>query len=152
MKALLERVKGQRVYFDTNPLIYYVEGHETFFDVALPFFEMIERNEIIACTSEFTLAEVLIKPMRDNLHETVAAYQGLLLDSGYFELLPANVKTFIQAAAIGGATGMRTPDAIHLAAALEYGCAFFITNDKKIKSVGNVEVVYLLNYVADGSI
>jgi predicted nucleic acid-binding protein len=145
MQTIFERIKQQKVYFDTNPLIYYIEGHEAFFDVVLPFFEMIGRNEIVACTSEFTLAEILIKPMRENLQDTVDAYQGLLVESGYFTLLSANVKTFIQAAAIGGATGMRTPDAIHLAVALENECAFFITNDRKIKSVGKLEVIYLSN-------
>lgn len=83
--------------------------------------------------------------MRENLQNTVNAYQGLLVESGYFKLLSANVKTFIQAAVIGGATGMRTPDAIHLSVALESECTFFITNDRKIKSVGKLEVIYLYN-------
>lgn len=36
---------------------------------------------------------------------------------------------------------MKTPDAIHIAVAVENHCDFFITNDKKIRSYGNVQVI-----------
>lgn len=35
---MLEYLKGKRVYFDTNPIIYFVEGHEIFYSAVKPIF------------------------------------------------------------------------------------------------------------------
>ena len=76
---MLEQVKGKSVYFDTNPFIYFVEGHEIFFDAVKPLFEMIDRDEITACTGELTLTELLIKPYRDGAHELFLLHCATLL-------------------------------------------------------------------------
>ncbi|MBJ6609810.1 MAG: type II toxin-antitoxin system VapC family toxin [Candidatus Thiothrix moscowensis] len=138
---MLAQLKGKSVYFDTNPFIYFVEGHEIFFDAVKPLFEMIDRDEITACTGELTLTELLIKPCRDGTHDIIAEYEGLLLHSGYFSVFGLSMTTFLKAARIGGETLMRTPDALHMAMALENSCDFFITNDKRIRSYQGVTVI-----------
>ena len=138
---MLEQLKGHRVYFDTNPIIYFVEGHEVFYSAVKPLFDMLDDEKFSAFSSEFTLTEVLIKPYRDQLEELIADYTGLLLESEYFSLLGTNADTFVQAAKIGGETMMRTPDAIHMATAVENHCDFFITNDKRIRDYLGVKVL-----------
>lgn len=68
--SLFETFVGKSIYFDTNPIIYFVEKHEVFFDAISPIFEMIDEDKVIACSSEFTLTEILIKPFRENLQES----------------------------------------------------------------------------------
>lgn len=138
---MLEKLRGKRVYFDTNPIIYFVEGHNDFYFAVQPLFDRLEREEFIACTGEFTITELLIKPYRDKLEELIQDYEGLLFESEYFELLSLNKKTFLKAAQIGGETMMRTPDALHITTALENGCDFFITNDKRIHDYESVKVI-----------
>ncbi|WML91784.1 type II toxin-antitoxin system VapC family toxin [Thiothrix lacustris] len=145
---MLEQVKGKSVYFDTNPFIYFVEGHEIFFDAVKPLFEMIDRDEITACTGELTLTELLIKPYRDGAHDIVAEYEGLLLHSGHFSVFGLSMATFLKAAKIGGETLMRTPDALHMATALENNCDFFVTNDKRIRSYQGVTVIQVLDLLS----
>lgn len=145
---MLEQLKGKRVYFDTNPIIYFVEGHEIFYSAVKPIFDLLDQDLIAAFTAEFTVTEVLIKPYRDQLHELIEDYKGLLLESEYFTLLGANASTFHQAAKLGGETGMRTPDAIHMTTAYENQCDFFITNDKRIRSYQYVIVLQVSDLIA----
>lgn len=138
---MLEQLKGKRVYFDTNPFIYFVEAHDIFYEAVKPIFQMVQDESILAFTSEFTLTETLIKPYRDKDQGTIEAFEGLLIDSGYFSLLGATKETFLKAAQVGGETMMRTPDALHMTTALENNCDFFITNDKRIRDYGTVKVI-----------
>jgi predicted nucleic acid-binding protein len=101
MKQRLKNLKGQHVYFDVNPISYFIEQNADF------------------------------------------AASVMLLDPELFTPTKTNRDTYFRAAELGGKTGMRTPDAIHLASAMESPCQSFITNDRKIKSYGNVSVVYV---------
>ncbi|MEZ5537941.1 MAG: type II toxin-antitoxin system VapC family toxin [Thiolinea sp.] len=144
---MIEQLKDKRVYFDTNPFIYFVEGHEVFGDAVKPVFELLDSGQITACTSQLTLTELLIKPYRDNLPEVIAAYESLLLDSGFFSVFGLNERTFLIAARLGGETRLRTPDALHLTVALENECDYFITNDKRIRSCQGLEVIQVADLI-----
>jgi predicted nucleic acid-binding protein len=139
----LRSLKGGRVYFDVNPIIYFIEQNTDFVEVVTPLFEMLGEGAILAYTSEFSLTEILIKPIRDGRADVIQAHKELLLDPELFTLTKANRETFLTAAQLGAKAGMRTPDAIHFASAMENQCQFFITNDKKINSQAGVTVVYV---------
>lgn len=147
IETMLNQLKEKRVYFDTNPIIYFVEGHETFYEAVKPIFDGLDNEEFFACTSEFTITEVLIKPYRDGLDDLIKAYQGLLIDSDYFSLFGMSASTFLSAAKIGGSTLMRTPDAIHMAVAVENQCDFFLTNDKRIRDYQAVKVLQIADFL-----
>jgi predicted nucleic acid-binding protein len=139
--ALLNSLRGCRVYFDVNPIIYFIEQNPDFSGAVTPLFEMIGDGSILAFTSELSLTEILIKPIRDNLLDVVKAHKELLLDPQLFTLTKTNRETFLQAAELGGKSGMRTPDALHFASAIENRCAFFITNDKGFRSSQAITVI-----------
>ena len=140
---LLTRLRGCRVYFDVNPIIYFIEQNAEFARAVIPVFEMLGEGAILAYTSELSLTEILIKPICDDLTDVIQAHKELLLDPQLFTLTKVTRETLLQAAQLGGKSGMRTPDAIHVASAMENHCQFFITNDKKIKSHGSVTVLYV---------
>lgn len=147
----LQRLRGKRVYIDTNPFIYFIEGHPDFSETVKPLFDLIDQEAIIACTSHLTLTELLIKPYREGFDELIADYKGLLLESEKITLLALDQNTFLNAAQRGGTQGLRTPDALHIASALENLCDFFITNDQRIRSVGKLEVVQLADLLPSPS-
>jgi uncharacterized protein len=139
----VNKLRGSRVYFDVNPIIYFIEQNTQFSEAVTPVFEMIGDGSIIAFTSELSLTEILIKPIRNNFNQVIQAHKELLLDSEIFTLISPNQDTFLLAAELGGKSSMRTPDAIHMACAIESKCKYFITNDKGIKSTGDVTVVQI---------
>lgn len=137
------RLKGQRVYFDTNPLIYFVEGLAEYQAVVLPVFEMLGKGELSAQTSPLTLTETTLKPLRTGHAALVAAYHDLLLDPDVFTLTQMTPQTFMQAAQIAAELNLKTPDALHMACAVQSECNTFLTNDLKIKPYAGVQVVYV---------
>ena len=143
----LGHLQGKRVYFDTNPFIYFIEQHDHFYQAVKPFFQMIQAETLIACTSDFTLTELLIKPHRQQEMEIIQAVHALLLDSNKFEMLECKQAVFLEAAKLGGTTTLRTPDAIHVACAVLNQCDFFITNDQRIRSVGEMKVLQISDYL-----
>ena len=142
----INKLRGTRVYFDTNPIIYFIEQNTQFVELVTPVFEMIGEDSILAFTSELSLTEVLIKPIRDNRIQIIQTHKELLLDPELFTLISPNQDTFLLAAELGGKSSMRTPDAIHMACAIESKCRYFITNDKGIKSTDDVTVIQISDF------
>ena len=147
IQNLIAHMLGKRVYFDTNAIIYFLEQNVQFYDVVLEIFKLIGTDDISALTSEFTLTEILIKPIRENERALIQNIKDLLLDREFFTLTETSESLFIKAAETGGAKGLRPADAIQFTSALENHCHFFVTNDARFKSVGGLEVVYLSEYV-----
>lgn len=145
--TLLIEMRGKRVYFDTNSIIYFMEQVAPFYEIVSPIFDEIGLDNIRAFTSELTLTEALIKPLRDNNMPLVCDMKDLLLDPELFTLTKTNKKLFIHAAELGGKSGLRTADAIHFASAIENDCNYLITNDKKFKTQNGVQVVILSHYL-----
>ena len=142
-----QHLQGKKVYIDTSPFIYFVEGHSDFSEVIKPLFNLIDQEIFTACTSQFTLTELFIKPYREGFDELIRDYQWLLLESEKITLFSLNQETFLNAAQIGGTQGLRTPDAIHIASALENQCEFFITNDKRIRDYKSVRVIQISDFI-----
>lgn len=144
--SIIPDLKGKRVYFDTNPIIYYLEQHQPFYDLVYPFFEAIGMSDIQAYTSEFTLTEMLIKPFKENKTALIQDIKDLLLDPDLVTLTKTYRELFIKSAELGGLYGLRSADAIHFVSAIENHCHYFVTNDKRFKSNNGVEVIILNDY------
>ena len=149
IKDVLSDIQGKRVYFDTNPIIYYLEQVQPFYEIACPFFESIGMSEIQAYTSEFTLAEILIKPMRENTIPLIQDIKDFILDPDLISLTKTHRELFLKAAEFGGQYGLRSADSIHFVSAIENHCHFFVTNDKKFKSQSGTQVIILNDYLEE---
>ena len=64
--GIMDVIKGERIYLDTNIFIYALEAYPEFVSALTSLFVAIDEGKLRAVTSELTLAEVLIKPMMDN--------------------------------------------------------------------------------------
>lgn len=81
-----------------------------------------------------------------NSTEGVSIFRSFLEESGCIELRPVEKDILIQSAHISAQTGMKTPDAIHVATAMASGCDIFLTNDKAIQTHRGLERVLLTEY------
>lgn len=61
ISSIIARIQGQRVYIDTNIFVYFLEQHEQYFDVVLPFFQLFNEGRSLAYTGDAAVAEVLYK-------------------------------------------------------------------------------------------
>lgn len=75
---------GRRVYLDTNTTIYAGEGYETHAARIKFVLQGMTEGEITAVTSDLTVAEVLVKPKRDNNRKLELAYLQFFLPTKSF--------------------------------------------------------------------
>jgi predicted nucleic acid-binding protein len=117
------------LYLDTNVFIDLVEGVAPLKDAVLPLFEALRTRPGRACTSELTLAEVLVPGGDGPLRQT---YLDLLTRTGLVDLVPVSRDVLVSAAGLRAASSLRLPDAIHVATAAAAGCRGFLTRDRRI--------------------
>ena len=71
------------------------------------------------------------------------------MNSGNFSLYPVDALIAEKAAVLRSRYGIKTPDAIQLAIAIENDATLFITNDKRLKNVSEIEVLVLQEYLSE---
>jgi len=100
-------------------------------------------GEIIVVTSELTLAEVLVKPLKDQNPAIQHAYRAFLAPTPVLEVVPISRDILEEAAQWRATTKLKLPDAIHLATALRSKCDSFLTNDGVFRSLGLPQIKML---------
>ncbi|MBI2760506.1 MAG: PIN domain-containing protein [Chloroflexi bacterium] len=139
MEGLIDRL-GRVVYLDTNVVIYIIEGYARYETVLRTLLAAMDTRDIMAVTSELTVAEVLVKPLRDGNRRVQHAYQAFLQPSAALRLVPIDRPLLENAAALRAARSVKLPDAIHLATAGAHQCDAYLTNDEGLRSVTSVPV------------
>ena len=130
------------VYVDTAPIIYTVERHADYESLLLPLWTAVENQTLRVVTSELTLLETLVKPLRDGDTLLARDYE-MLLTATRLRLQPITAQILKDAAQIRATAKLKTPDAIHAATALALGCVQFITNDDGFRKVSPLPVIIL---------
>jgi predicted nucleic acid-binding protein len=132
-----------RIYIDTVTVIYAVEQAPTYGELLNPLWNSLQVGNLEVLTSELTLMETLIMPIRNSDTFLVDAYERLLR-SPQRQLIPISQTILREAARLRATTpSLRTPDAIHAATAMTSGCTQFLTNDRQLRAVTGLPVVIL---------
>lgn len=129
--------------------IYGIEGFEQFEDEVNALFSAVDRGDIEAVTSELTRAEALVKPFREGNTTLQQIYQEVLQNRASFHLVPVARSLLVESARLRASTGLRLPDAIHLASAREMGCSTLVTNDDGFEEAPEMNVVLLSEVILD---
>ncbi|MEP6614535.1 MAG: PIN domain-containing protein [Mucilaginibacter sp.] len=134
---------GRNVFLDTAPLIYFIEGHSEYQEVLSRAFDANEKKDFIFITSSITLLEVLVKPLKDGNTKLAEQYKNILTNAPGIELLDVTHDVAIKAAELRAKYNLRTPDSIQIATAIVTKASSFLTNDVRLKSVGELKIVAL---------
>jgi predicted nucleic acid-binding protein len=117
-----------RYYLDAAPIIYLIEQRQPF---ATAIRSKLATLGIVPVTGELARLECRVKPMRDG-------NQALLQDfDDYFantivEIFPLTRDVVDLATEIRAQYNFKTPDSLHLAAAVISNCDIFMTNDQRL--------------------
>jgi predicted nucleic acid-binding protein len=129
-----------RLYLDACCIIYAIEGLPQFRDPVVARLTQVEsRPDGLLITSRLSRLECRTKPLRNQQQDVLGYYDG------FFSRKPL-VVTEISAAVIDRATalraahGFKTPDAIHLATAIEEKADVFLTGDAALARCPNLRV------------
>ena len=97
-------------------------------------------------SSELTLLELQIAPIRQGRDEIAGEYEILLDNFPNLTLQPVDRNVLHRAVRLRARYSLKTPDAIILATGLEFGASLAMTNDKQWKRVKGIQVVCLADY------
>ena len=133
----------KRLYLDTSPLIYYVEENLAYISQMDAIIDHIENTPVEAFSSVITLTEVLNYPIRLGRADLEQTYRNILLNNNTFTLMSVTARIAEAAARLRAHYNLRTPDALHLATALDASCDAFLTNDLGLKRIQEIRVLVL---------
>ena len=138
--------KGSKVYLDTAPIIYSVEKNPAYIDLTLQIWTLLDAGDIEVVTSELTLLETLVQPLRNSDDDLVKAYEELLTDS-LVKSLPITIDIIRSSASLRANLNFKTPDALHAASALASGCDILIANDDIFRRTPGIQILILGDHV-----
>lgn len=134
------------VYLDANGFIYSVERIEPYRTLLEPLWEHAHAGRFETVSSELTLLETLVKPLR----ERDAVLEGLLqslLNAHEVRLIPATALLWEQAAHLRATANLKTPDSLHAVTARATRSTLFVTNDPGFRRVADLPLVILRDLV-----
>jgi predicted nucleic acid-binding protein len=130
------------VYIDTMTLIYTVERYPAYLPLLEPMWQIAQTGSIEIVSSELTLMEALVGPLRSGNTTLENAFEQALLGTN-MRLISITQPILREAARLRATTRLRTPDALHAATAQQTGCALFVTNDAGFRGMVSVPLVIL---------
>ena len=140
--AKAEIARAAPVYLDANILIRMIESApQDLAAIRSALAPYVERGAVFI-TSELSLTEVLVHPIRQNDSARIERYQRLLTD--FVETKPVSREVLLTEARLRARKpALRTPDAIHMATAMLAQAAVFLTGDQGIKSTPGCVVMHV---------
>ncbi len=138
--------KHKIVGLDTAPFIYFIEDVAPYADLLEPAFRLLENHDLRAITSAVTLAEILTKPFAEKNFGLIDEIKFTLQSFASLTVVALDEKLAEAAALIRARHGIRLPDALQIAAAIQGEATLFITNDKRVRKVAAIEVLVLSDY------
>jgi len=117
-----------RLYLDAAPVIYVVEQ-------VAPFFSIVDARlsaaGVVRIASDLTRLECRVKPLREGKEDLLKDYDDFFA-SAVAEVVVLSRDIIDRATTIRAQYGFKTPDAVHLAAAVAAHCDAFLTNDHRL--------------------
>jgi predicted nucleic acid-binding protein len=130
------------VYLETTAVIYTVERYPAYWRMLEPLWKTAQTKAIEIVSSELTLLEALVGPLKSGNPILEQAFESALLGTE-MRLLPITLAVLREAARLRAAINLKTPDALHAAPAQLAQVALFVSNDRDFRKVPGLPVVIL---------
>lgn len=124
---------GRSVALDTAILVYFLERHPRYYEAVHGVLHRVETGDLKGFASSLVFAELLVPLYRSGnvakareILRVLRAFPNLAID-------PVSDEISSEAARLRAEHGVRTPDAIHFATALENEADVFLTNDRRLR-------------------
>lgn len=129
---------GDLVVVDSAPLIYLLDDHPDFAPLFEGLFQLHAQGAVQIAISTIALAEVLTGPFRSAQEVLAKRYEKALAG---FEVVPVSHAIAVSAARIRATTGLRLPDALQAATAMDVGAVALVTHDRDFSRLKGLRVI-----------
>jgi len=123
--------------------VYLVEQNLSVIGNVRLLFKEMNAFHITPVCSVLLLSELFQQPIRNGNWLLLSEYQRILLSESSIEFVDVTKPVAVRAATLAGRYRLKTLDAAHIACALEVGATAFVTADKGIKGIKELEIIQL---------
>lgn len=120
-------------YVDTNVVIALLDGLSLPTAAQRVFLDALDAGTTSAVTSALTLAECLVRPFSEADDVRISLVCEFLAGRPEFQVVAIDTETLVLAAQIRATSRNRLPDAIHIATAVQAGCAVLLSDDTGLR-------------------
>jgi predicted nucleic acid-binding protein len=132
----------RRLFLDTSPIIYHVQGIPTYQALMDWVFQQFQARAFELVTSPVTLAECLVQPYRQGDMGLVQQFRIVI--TGGNQVIYQGIDAVAEnAAELRARYNLTLTDAFQVAAALSAGCQALLTNDLALKRVTDLTILVL---------
>jgi len=141
---IAQTLAGHRlIALDSCVLIYHLEGHEQLGPAARDVLTHVQDGRCQAVLSTLALLELQVGAYRNGPEDLANRYYASLSAVPNVTWIPVTYSLADLAAQIRARHGIPTPDAIHLATAIETRATLFVTNDRSLPDLPGLEYALL---------
>ncbi len=135
--------KIRRIAFDAAILIYFLERHQVWYPVVAPYVEQCTQDDVDGLGSVLLLTEILTGVRKRRATHAERQVHAFFAEPKGVRLVDTSLAIADRAATLRATYGLRTPDAIHVATALESGAKSFITADRNLGTIRGIKIEVL---------
>jgi predicted nucleic acid-binding protein len=125
------------LFLDACIVVYWIEARDPFHARLMGLLRALRREspEAMFAVSRLSVLECLVQPLRDGDADLIDAYRDFF-DAGQLQVVELTAAVVDRAATLRASHGLKTPDALQAASALELpGDVLFLTNDRRFARV-----------------
>ncbi|MDP2641275.1 MAG: PIN domain-containing protein [Candidatus Yanofskybacteria bacterium] len=134
---------GEKIGLDTSFWVYFLEENPEYLRKTRSLVDAIEAGRVEAVFSSIGLIEILTGPKRSGNFALARRYRELFAHFPNLSIWGMHERIVEIASGLRAQYGIATPDAIHIATAIDFGASRFITNDKGLRRVKEISVELL---------
>lgn len=136
----------ERVGIDTPVFIYHIEGTARLAEPAGVAMDKMAGGAFSGVTSVLTLMEIAVKPLQVGRPDVAEEYEILLANYPHLAVAAIDRPTARRAANLRARHRLRPADALQIATCLEQGATAFLTNDRELRRVTELQVLILEDF------
>ena len=130
------------LYLDASAIIYSVESVAPFRDTVLGRLSQLFATEGLLLTSRLSRLECRVKPLREGQNQLLAIYDEFFVGE-LVQVIEIGPEIVELATELRVRYGFKTPDAIHLATAIDQRANVFLTGDRALSRCTELRVEVL---------
>lgn len=140
--------KAKVIGLDTSIFIYFLEDNPKYGTLAQITINGIEKGKWEGVTSTITLMEITVRPWQLGRESAAREYEAILVHFPNLSIVDVDRNVARAAAQLRAKYNVSPPDALQVAASLNFGARAFLTNDKRLSKLQElIDILVLDDFV-----
>ncbi|MDD2921914.1 MAG: PIN domain-containing protein [Anaerolineales bacterium] len=143
--------KAKVIGLDTSIFIYFLEDNLRYGPLAQITLNGIEKGKWQGVTSTITLMEITVRPWQLGRESAAREYEAVLVHFPNLSVVDVDRNVARVAAQLRAKYNVSPPDALQVAASLNFGAKAFLTNDKRLSRLDElIDILVLDDFIEEG--